>query len=247
MRYKIALCDDDPAAAQLYAPQIAAAFLKHGAAASVAVFQSSARLSEAILHGRVFDALFLDVAMPELDGISLSQRLRSLAYTLPIVFLSSRSERVYDCFSVQALDFIRKAHFAEVLDGTVQRLITALEQSEQRSVTFSDSSQSYRLPVAQILYLEITGKILNIVLRERTVHLRCRMHDAEALLEPYRFIRVHKGYLVNPRAIFSIGKSDIELTDGTRLPLSRQRSVAVRTQFLQYTKQEIEEASIWER
>lgn len=246
MVYRIALCDDDPAAARLYAPQISDAFLRQGAKASVAVFQSSARLWDAILHGRTFDALFLDIAMPELDGISLSQKLRSLAYTLPIVFLSSRSERVYDCFSVQALGFIRKAHFADALDATVRRLLSELAQAETSSVTFSDSSQSYRLPVAQILYLEITGKILSIVLRERTVRLRCRMHDAELLLEPYRFIRVHKGYLVNPRAIFSIEKSEIELTDGTRLPLSRQRSVAARTQFLQYTRQEIEEASTWE-
>lgn len=238
--YQIALCDDESAALRVFAPQIATAFEKLGCPVALATFDDPCRFLESLQGGNVFHAVFLDIDMPRLDGIRLGKKLRELDYSICVVFVSNRTERVFETFAIQPLRFVRKERFSAELPDAVNEILRALEKAKTQTVTFGDATQSFCLPVADILYCEIVGKTLNIHLPRNTIRLRYRMSDTEEQLQPYGFIRIHKGYLVNCGAVFCFRKDCVELTNGEVLPLSRRRSAEVMEQFLQYTRKEVQ-------
>lgn len=242
--YQIALCDDEVAALQVYAPRIEAAFERLGCRVALTTFHDPCRFLESLEAGNSYHAVFLDIDMPQLDGIRLGKKLRELDYSIALVFVSGRTERVFETFAVQPLRFLRKDRFAKELPDAVKEVLRVLEKAETQTVALSDHSRSFCLPVADILYCEIVGKTLFIHLPKNTVELRCQMSDAEQQLQPYGFLRIHKGYLVNCSAVFCIRKESVELVNGELLPLSRHRSADVTAQFLQYTRRQIQGARL---
>lgn len=238
--YQIALCDDEAAALRVFAPQIAAAFEQLGCPVALTTFHDPCRFLESLQTGNAYHAVFLDIDMPRLDGIQLGKKLRELDYSIALVFVSGRTERVFETFAVQPLRFLRKDRFSKELPDAVREVLRVLEKAKTQTVAFSDNSRSFCLPVADILYCEIVGKTLYIHLPKNTVELRCQMSDAEQLLQPYGFLRIHKGYLVNCGAVFCIHKDSVELVNGETLPLSRRRSAEVTAQFLQYTRRQVQ-------
>lgn len=222
--YQIALCDDEVAAVKVFAPQITATFEKLGCPVTLTTFNDPCRFLESLQAGNAYHAVFLDIDMPRLDGIALGKKLRELDYSIAVVFVSSRTERVFETFAVQPLRFLRKSRFSAELPDAAREILRTLEKAKTQTVTFGDATQSFCLPVADIRYCEIVGKTLSIHLPKNTVNLRYRMSDAEEQLQPYGFLRIHKGYLVNCAAIFCIRKDCVELTNGEILPLSRRRS-----------------------
>lgn len=240
--YQIALCDDEAAALRLLAPQITAAFEKLSCRVELTTFHDPCRFLESLQAGNVYHAVFMDIDMPQLDGIRLGKMLRELDYSIALVFVSNRTERVFETFAVQPLRFLRKDRFSKELPDAVREVLRVLEKAKAETVVFSDHSRSFCLPVSDILYCEIRGKTLFIHLPHNTVDLRYQMSEAEQRLQPYGFLRIHKGYLVNCGAVFCIHKDRVELVNGESLPLSRHRSAEVMTRFLQYTRRQMQGA-----
>lgn len=242
--YQIALCDDEAAALQVYAPQIETAFEQLGCRVALTTFHDPFRFLESLQTGNVYHAAFLDIDMPRLNGIQLGKMLRELNYSIALVFVSNRTELVFETFAVQPLRFLRKDRFSKELPDAAGEVLRVLEKSKTQTVTLADHSRSFCLPVADIFYCEIIGKTLFIHLPKNTVELRCQMSDAEQKLQPYGFLRIHKGYLVNCGAVFCIRKDCVELVNGELLPLSRRRSAEVTAQFLQYTRRQMQESRL---
>ena len=241
MVYQIAYCDDELSAGQVFAQRIIAAFGDCGAQISLTCFSSSLRLMQSICAGCAFDALFLDIDMAELDGITLCRRLREQGFNPTVVFLSNKEEMVYQTFHVQPVRFLRKSCFSAEIKEAVSAVLKRIKREQSEAVTFDDGKRLYRLPVLELVYLEIMNQTLTAYLRHSSVHLKYKLNDAEALLQPYGFLRIHKSFLVNYRAIFSICKDSVLLDDGRRLPLSRHRYAEVKQAFMERSRMELQE------
>lgn len=76
------------------------------------------------------------------------------------------------------------------------------------------------------------NQTLTVVLAQERVSFRYTISAAEELLAPAGFLRIHKSYLVNYRAIARIQKDHVLLTDGQRLPLSKHRYQDVISRFM---------------
>lgn len=236
MVYQIAYCDDELAAAQTFARRIILEFEKQGVHISLTCFNSPMRLLQSICAGCMFDALFLDIDMAEMDGITLCRRLHTRALMPAVVFLSNKDEMVYQTFQVQPVRFLRKSRFATEIGETVCALLRRLERGQSESVVFDNGKQVYRLPVQEISFLEIMNQTLTIHLAGGTLCMKYKMNDAERMLAPYGFLRIHKSYLVNYRMIFSIRKESVLLDNGKELPLSRHRYTEVTMAFLERSR-----------
>lgn len=238
MTYEIAFCDDSPLAEKRFLPKITAAFKDYASNIHVLSFSDPRRLLRYILDGNAFDILFLDIDMPGVDGISLCRRLQEQGYLIPVIFLSSMEDRVFETLEFRPIYFLRKRHFDEEIENVV-KMIFQRASHKQEAVVFSDGVHSYRMAVHAIKYVEITNQTLSIYKGGDVISLRYKMGNAEKMLAPYGFMRVHKGYLVNYRYINCIQREEICLTDGKQIPMSRRRYQAVKEQFLRLTSDEI--------
>ena len=242
MELQIAYCDDEIFVGQMFAQKITSEFQRQGIRVSVTLLNDPKRFLAMLESGCLFDAVFLDIDMPGLDGITLGKRLTELALNIEIVFLSNKEELVYRAFQVKPLRFLRKSKFDAEISEAVRAVLNAKQETERKTVVFEDGNHVYRFSPREILYVEIRNQTLTVVRSKDSVSFRSTIAAAQEALSPYGFLRIHKSYLVNYRAIFSIKKEGVLLENGTNLPISKHRYQEVLQQFLRFHRKETEKA-----
>jgi two-component system LytT family response regulator len=185
--------------------------------------------------------VFLDVQLPDLDGVEVARRLDGPKPV--IVFVTAYSEHAVAAFEVNALDYLVKpfdrARFAEALNRARRRLSHDDAGPPVRylaRLAARDRGTTELIPTLSIDYIDAAGHYLCIHVGT-TVHLlRGTMSALEAQLDPAEFVRIHRSALVRLDRIKSLsakrnGDSEVMLRDGTRLTLSRSYGAAVRTRL----------------
>lgn len=233
----IALCDDDSLFRHSMVKTLEQCFASHGI--SIRTEESgSARELLALMTHRSVDLIFLDIDMPQTDGIALGQQLRTLGCTTDIVYVSNLDERVYEIFSVHPWSYIRKSRFSQELPGVIGEYVWSLRHRARQLVLQNTDGQVQAFGPEDILFVEAVGKIQKLVLAacDRPFLVRSALHDLEEMLIPLGFIRVHKGFLVNYRCIRKITSRSVILDTGEELPIGRDRLKQARESYLSLMK-----------
>src|SRR5205823_8225241 len=82
------------------------------------------------LSGQAFDAIFLDVRMPDLDGLELARVLRRFASPPQLVFVSAYDSAAVDAFELRALDYLLKPVGRRRVEEALERIAAAVEAAE---------------------------------------------------------------------------------------------------------------------
>ena len=192
------------------------------------------------------DLLFLDVQMPKLDGFEV---LELLGREVPVVFITAYDQYALRAFDVHAVDYLLKPfsedRFAEALQRTRERLLSRSSPGEEggvdvealvaqarprhgplERVLIRDGAQVHVIPVDRLDYVEAQDDYVAFTADGRQ-HLKDQtMAKVEELLDPARFVRIHRSYLLNIERIarvelYAKDSRVAILRDGTRLPVSR--------------------------
>ena len=181
-----------------------------------------------------YDLVFLDIEIPEMDGITLAKRLRKLHNDVPIIFLTSHIEFALEGYEVNALRYLTKpvnmAKLHEVLSHTLRQL------QEQRVIWVKSDLSDKKILLKDILYMEAQNQNILIVTTTDTYSVRYNLSDYEKELEKDDFFRIHRGYLVSLGHIKSVGQGEVLLNNGTSLPVSRAKEKALKETLMQYIR-----------
>ena len=185
------------------------------------------------------DAMLLDVQMPKLDGFDV---LELVGADVPVVFVTAHDEFAIRAFDVHAVDYLLKPVSPERLqkaldrvrsrgrgagpDARAVRAIARPSDGRLERVVIRDGAQVHVVPVERIDYVEAQDDYVGfrtggkVLLKEQT------MADVEAALDPRRFVRIHRSYLLNVERLarvelYAKDSRVAILTDGTKLPVSR--------------------------
>jgi two-component system, LytTR family, response regulator len=187
------------------------------------------------------DLMFLDVQMPKLDGFEV---LELLGRDVPVIFTTAYDQYALRAFEVHAVDYLLKPfsdeRFAEALSRARQCLqagggavdleaLAAAGRSGSRPlerVLIRDGPRVHVLPVARIDYIEAQDDYVCFKSEGRQYLKDQTMSALEASLDPSRFVRIHRSYLLNVERIarvelYAKDSRVAILRDGTRLPVSR--------------------------
>jgi two-component system, LytTR family, response regulator LytT len=236
---KVVIVDDNLGVINAIRGAIEKEFEAGGMSADINIFTSVKNFKE---HIQEYDLCFLDISLPEQDGVELAQEIKAKRGDTDIIFISSREERVFDTFKVAPFSFIRKSNFLMDCSEVIQRYVQSRNEvkKEKREISLLSRNQRINLPLADIAYIE--GKGVNqcvyfISKEKESILVSSRMEDLEKELYEDGFLRIHKGYLVNFRFIKSIN-SDMTLTlkDERILIISRRKIVQVKQRFLELCK-----------
>lgn len=231
MHYRIAICDDEPAALAALARLLARELERAGLNADVSAFSGAEALREA-MRETPFDALFLDIDMPGTDGIALADGLRARGDATPIVFLSAREDRVFETFRASPLRFVRKSHVHGDLPEAVRAVAASLQAAASRvRLPLLMPEGMARVPVDEIMWVESFGKRQTLVLTGGTLEVRHTLRELCEKLEPHGFLQVHRCYVVSCRYIFSIEAGRLIMDDRREIPISRYRLAACKEAF----------------
>lgn len=179
-----------------------------------------------------FDAVFLDIDMPETDGMEIAVYVNQ-NHPMPILFLTAHNELVYSSIQFHPFRFIRK----EYVDSELEEALYALGehiriQYQNYAVCLHTPEGNITLSVRNITFAEIYGHWIKIHTTDGK-HFECygSLSAYEKEWEKYGFVRTHKSYLVNCRYIYSIQKNTVILDSGENILLSRSKARAVREKF----------------
>ncbi|MFL6279931.1 MAG: LytR/AlgR family response regulator transcription factor [Vicinamibacterales bacterium] len=186
------------------------------------------------------DLMFLDVQMPKLSGFEV---LDLIGRSVPVVFTTAYDQYALSAFEVHAIDYLLKPfsaeRFAEALTRARQRLagretmpIDALvaenrvRQAPLERVLIRDGSRVHVLAVEKIDYVEAQDDYVAFHSDGKPYLKDQTLAAVEGLLDPARFVRIHRSYLLNIERIarvelYAKDSRIAVLRDGTKLPVSR--------------------------
>jgi two-component system LytT family response regulator len=187
------------------------------------------------------DLVFLDVQMPKLNGFEV---LELLGRGVPVIFTTAYDKYALQAFEVHAVDYLLKPfseeRFAEALSRARGRLqsreqapdIDALmsdarpREGPLERVLIRDGSQVHVIPVEKIDYVEAQDDYVCFKSEGKQYLKDQTMAALEQSLDPSRFVRIHRSYLLNIERIarvelYAKDSRVAILRDNTRLPVSR--------------------------
>lgn len=180
---------------------------------------------------REFDLLFLDIELAPsgsgLDGMELARKIREQATgTQPVIIFVTGYERyVFDAFDVGAFQYLLKPvdeeKFAQVFSRAVAQIGTAKEKPG-RVLTLQSANISKTVPLDSIYYIESSNHKVELHLKDGEFACYAKIGDLELELQD-QFFRIHKGYLVNLSYVDGYSKTEVTLTNGERLLLSKYK------------------------
>ena len=170
------------------------------------------------------DVLFLDIQMPDLDGLNLS---RMVPPSTRVIFTTAFKEYAFDSYEVNALDFLLKPIRYHKFLGAAEKARQWFEMNsvkeERGSLFVRVDSQLRQVEISRILYVTGLKDYVMIYLEgeARPLITHVTMKAMEEMLSTGRFMRVHRSYIVALDKIRSvdrnncvyIGKEIIHVTD----------------------------------
>ena len=213
-KMKIAICDDDQKDLDLIFTYV----MKYSKQSNIEIKCDLYSDGKDLLDNlnNELDAVFLDIDMPNPNGIEVANTINEKFPELNIVFVTNRTELVFDIIKFRPIGFVRKNEIENEIIDTITRV-----QNEvySRSVIYHNTTKNstIKIKLNDIIFLESRGHNIEIHTKDSVQKIRATMSEYENKLNSYGFVRIHKGFIVNMRYISLINGRKIKLDDGTEL------------------------------
>lgn len=240
-RLTVAVCEDEPLARihlrELIAETDTLQWVGEAADGTAAV---------SLLAELAPDLVFLDIRMPELDGLEV---LAQVAPPRAVVFTTAYDEHAVQAFELGAVDYLLKPFGKERFDLAVSRALRALSQDGAETPPVTERLTAPAAPLARLFARE-RGRIIPIAVPDierleaeddyvavhskgRKYLLTVTMGSLLERLDGGRFVRIHRSHAVNLDFVtalvpFDAGRLNVELRDGTQLTASRSGTQELR-------------------
>ena len=219
---KIAICDDK-APTRAY---LAALIRAQDCPCQIVEYASA---GDCLAGCREIDLLFLDIELDRSgpDGMALAGQIREVSQAVQpvIIFVTGYERYVFDAFDVGAFQYLLKPvneeKFARVFTRAIAQIKTAREK-RGRALTFQSANTSKTILLDSIYYIESSDHKVVLHLKDGEFAYYAKIRDLELELQD-QFFRIHKGYLVNLSYVAGYSKTEVALTNGEKLLLSKYK------------------------
>ena len=217
---KLAIVEDDSAQARTLAAYCEKYGAEKGADISAVHFDEPSGFLEKYRGG--FDAVFMDIVMPVMDGMECARRLRKIDEDVVLCFVTTMAQYAVKGYEVGAFDFIIKpvsyGEFAMKLD----RIARLLSKRRSEAVMIVSRSAVRRVEVKDLMYVEVYDHMLIYHTRDGDIEAHGKLAALEQDEKFRRFLKVSPSHLVSCDHITSVAEDHMTV-GGNRIPISRRR------------------------
>ncbi len=195
------------------------------------------------------DLLFLDIQMPKLNGFEV---LELIGTDRAIVFVTAYDEYAIRAFDIHAVDYLLKPFGADRFETALQRakqrlsgtlpapadLASSARQPDQfpERIVIRDGTRVHIIPIHKLDFAEAQDDYVALGSEGKTHLKQQTISSLEDSLDPSRFLRIHRSYIVNLEKVTKIepyGKDShvVILNNGAQLPVSRSGYARLRAVF----------------
>lgn len=233
---KIAVCDDN-----LNFLQETSAYVKQysnetGCGISCDIFTNPLELAVHVEKGIRYDALFLDIYMPGMNGIQCARDIRIHDSYVKIIFLTSSVEFAIESYSVKAYDYLVKPVQKERLFEILKQLEQESHGTKKNIILLKCKTGIVKAALSEVEYCEMLNRKIVIHMTSlKEYECNFKMSELEEKLKSSgMFFRPHRSFLVNMNYIREFTPKNLILECGVEVPLPREKYAQMKQKYMDY-------------
>lgn len=179
------------------------------------------------LHQNATDLMFLDINMPGLTGL---QMLRSLSHPPMVILTTAYREHALESYEYRVVDYLVKPfdfqRFMQAIDNVFSRIPVpmpgnAIDKAGDTvsSVMLKIDGGLQKVDYDDIIYIQSRGNFVKVHTTGKVLLSSVTTAEMEQKLDPSVFKRIHKSFIVSIQKIRKLTGGQVELDDGTILPV----------------------------
>lgn len=182
------------------------------------------------------DIYFLDIGLPGVNGMEAAQIIRQTDEVTPIVFVTDLAQYAVRGYSVDALDFMVKPVGYQDFALRMRRALRVMARNDGARVTLPTATGLRVVALRDVVFIEIIKHDLywHVAGVAEPLRMRGSLKALEEELPQDRFCRIAAGYIVNMGHIKAASGSEVVMSDGTRLAVSRSRKAEALAAFSRF-------------
>jgi two-component system, LytTR family, response regulator len=198
-----------------------------------------------LIQAEPFDAAFLDISMPGMDGIELASLLSRMTDPPEIVFVTAFEEHAMSAYGIGAIDYVLKPVSAERLDAALARVHRVAGKpveepqkiDELAAVPVELAGRTRWVRRDDVRFVEAHGDYVRLHTRGGSHLVRIPISRLEEHWGSFGYVRVHRGFLLAVRAVRELrsdtGGGLLAHTDAGDVPVSRRHARELRELLLE--------------
>lgn len=155
-----------------------------------------------------YDAVFLDISMPEISGLELANRILELEPKTFVVFQTAYDEYALEAYKTGGMGYLLKPIDVEALKEILKKIETYIQTSsekiDEKKIIAKRGDKIYLIDLDDIYYIRADLDEVIIKIKETDAYVRKKIGDLEKLLSNKNFFRIHRSYIVNVDKIKSM-------------------------------------------
>ena len=231
---RIAVVDDERPFRQQIASMISSVYGREDV--SCFLYADGAEVIRAFENSFHLDAVFLDIEMKELDGMSTAKLIRSYSKDIPIVFTTSHTEMAMEGYEVDAFRFLGKPIDEEKLRLTLNDLEKKLKVEEK--IVLKKDGEELIFPISSLIYVEAANNSVRFVFTSSVVELRMKFSDAVKMVDGLTggFFKIHRSYYINLGHVTKMSATEVLMDNGETLPVARGSASSAKKELFEYIR-----------
>lgn len=220
---KIAVCDDEAHIREKLTSIIKEYFSEEKRTVWIADFKTG----KALLGSNIrFDIIFLDIEMPNMNGIETAKKLRNWDVNSKIIYVTNYDKYKSCAYKVHAFDYICKPVREKVIYEVLSEAVRYLEcVSEKQRYAFTTENGIVTLELDDIYYFEYLSRKVIICSAKGKYTATYSLKELYEKFSKYSFESPHKSFIVNMLHIKRIKGFEVYMENGAVVPLAQKRAV----------------------
>ena len=215
---RIAICDDSKSDADLLLNKCKNMIVLQNA--DFSVFENGTLLLDSIKNNH-FDIVLLDVEMPHINGINLGKKIKELAPSTIIIYISSFPKYAIDSYECDAFYYLLKPPITENLKSVIEKAVNLLKRKNEKIIVYQRAIP-INISLSDVFYIECIKKhiIFHFENENNSVEIVGKLSETYELCKNYGFYQIHQGYIVNMSKISKIQGKNVHLKNGKTVEIS---------------------------
>lgn len=172
------------------------------------------------------DLLFLDINMPDKDGLDTAKYIRENSVDVDIIFVTVSTEHVFDGYTYKAFSYILKPFDGKRIDEEIGRYMTERFKCTN-CLHITVNSKKEQIFLDKVYYFEGDGRKIRIHQKGDEISFYAKMTDLEKMLKQYGFVRCHQSYLINKKFITGCSRTEVKMGSDV-VPVSRKYQESIK-------------------
>lgn len=224
----IAICDDNKEALSVLSLLVKEAGEAKDTKINIECYSSGIKLIEECKN---YDAVFLDIEMPEIDGIDTGREIRKNNPSCILIMATAYENKFREAFKIEASRYLTKPYDPEEVSEAVDFIISRTNDCHQIETYFQRNL--CKIKSSDISYIRSINGDCECYVKGKCFRKDVPLSEMEKELEGSDFVRVHKSYMVNMRLVDDYADGMLFVGD-TEIPVASRRKKNFEKRFITF-------------